>query len=182
MNFTELANLEKEIYQNQSKNLIGIVTPSEKIIVCLGEYQKPSLSNWGKSLDYFVLTDFRILANNNYMNFSNIMLDNITSVDIRNFFTGSELIIRVSESARMSLGKSGNVLPRDFTDSNYIKWLAGEINKYVSEANIRLRSQPVITNQGDGLVDQLQRLASLYNSGAITQSEYQKAKDKLLSS
>jgi hypothetical protein len=192
MTFTELVNLEKGIYKNQSKNLQGIVTSVEKVVVCLGELQKSSFFKLANPLGYFVLTDFRVLAYDG--GFTNVMLDKIVKIEVRSLILAAELLIALPEYSSEPVGQISysanginycNVLPLQ-SDIAYVNRLAGEMNKYISEAKIRLRSNTITVNttqQGiNNIAGQLETLASLYNSGAITQSEYNKAKEKLLSS
>jgi hypothetical protein len=189
MTFIELDSLEKETNKNKSKNLIGLVTPSEKVIICLGENKKVL---WSDLVNFFVLTDYRLLAN--LMGFTNVMLDKIVNVKNRRTLDGHQVYIGLSENSVETEGGAAfteNGISYHLVywtkdkDDAYIKWLTDELNKSISEAKIRLRSSTVnvkIAQQDvNDIAGQLERLASLYNSGAITQSEYNKAKEKLLS-
>jgi hypothetical protein len=188
MTFTELANLEKETNKNKSHNLKGIVTPSEKIIICLGELRK---ALWSKVLIIFVLTDYRLLAN--LIGFTNVMLDKIVNVKNKSTNDGYQVYIGLSENSVETEGgatftENGInyhlVYWTKNKDDAHIKWLTDELNKSISEAKIRLRTNTInvkITQDVNDIAGQLERLASLYNSGAITQSEYNKSKEKLLS-
>ena len=184
MTLTELDNLEREINKNRSANLRGLITSAEKVIVCLGDFKKASLLNWGDSITYFILTDYRLISN--CLGFTNVMLDKIVNME-NGWLVG--LQIGLQENSAESVGaishsKRGlnyyTVLMT--TDADYVNKLIGLMNKYISESKIRLRSNTVNIKQDENdIAGQLEKLASLFKSGAITQSEYNKAKEKLLS-
>ncbi len=188
MTFAELDRLEKETCKKQSKNLSGIITSEENVIVCLGEYKRVL---WYDTVSYFVLTDFRVLAD--CIGFVNIMLDKIVRVENKRNLDGHTLYVGLPEYSAEPVGGAAfsengvNYYRVYFTksDAAYSKWLTDELNKRISEAKIRLRSNTVnvkIAGQDENsIAGQLEKLASLYHSGAITQSEYNKAKEKLLS-
>jgi len=185
MTLAELDRLERETNKDKSKNLKGIVTPAEKIIVCLGETRKANILKLNYSMNYFILTDYRIV--DEFAGFTNIMLDKIATVELKSFI-GSELYVGIPQNSteivsNITYANNGirfhRVVPT-ITDKAYIKWLADELNKYISESKIRLRSNTTPNNDND-IAGQLEKLTFLYQSGSITQAEYKKAKDKLLS-
>lgn len=185
--FTELDSLEKEINKNKSRNLRGIVTTSENIIVCLYENKKIL---WYDNVDYFVLSNYRLLVD--YLGFKNILLDQIIDVKNTRTIDGYHIYIGLPKYSTEVVGEAALVEKEikyylvyfEKSDVTQVTWLTKELIKRVSEAKVRLRSTElnikVESNDKNDIVDQLSKLTSLYKSGSLTEEEYNKAKEKIL--
>ena len=183
----ELDLLDREYAQKNKRNngnLRNLIGDHEKIIFCYHQLASiPNRSGFGAKLDilFYILTDIKLIFTSYASNPVYLMKIN----DITNVMINTPGFLR-SGSMWIGYGNGKTPFIEDFNDTDFLQGISDAIKK--AKANLDVRSHsatinintPKISSQ-ESIAEQLVKLADLHKSGVLTDDEFKRAKERVLS-
>jgi len=192
----ELIQLEED-YSRKNKrpsgNIRNRITNREKILFCYYEITK----QWGfgifPELVFYILTDLKLVASETGTGFTiryiDITLDKIKGIQIipkKTLIVSSGVVI--TGYLRFYTMYDHNIdtiyLFRDLKDGNFLQEIGSSIIQAKANLEFNLRSSNISKPSpfnSNSMVEQLEKLVELYKSGVLSDDEYKRAKERVIS-
>jgi hypothetical protein len=177
---TTLEELDRLEYQysrrknRPSRNLRNQIGDQEKVIFCYYEIREEGIA-------IYILTDTQLIFSSiNPILLNEIALNRVKSVTVNyagRFGSGGLRVYFDNRSDTMFYG---------IKNRNFLERISGINMKAKAHYDIRFRSpaitmnEPVMPNQSS-MTEQLEKLSELHKTGALTDEEYKRAKERVLS-
>jgi hypothetical protein len=176
----ELDQLEKQ-YSPKNKrpswNLRNRIGDDEKILFCYYEIREQDIL-------FYVLTDIKLIVTwngspRNLWEYQLNEVNNIVPNPSLGIFSSGGIVIHSKNTPPVTVF-DGN------KDRDFLQSISGSIQKAKANLDVRLRSSTININtpktqNQDSIPEQFAKLADLYKSGVLTDDEFKRAKEKVLS-
>lgn len=175
LTFDEINRIEDEYARKNKHKSYGLqnhIGDREKIIACY--YVQ------NKNFDFCVLTDLKLLFNPfaSTNKFFEVKLSEISQLQVNS--TGF-----LGQGGIKVCFKNSSWNPCDIfmgiKDAVFLEGLTGAIQKAIANLDVRRQSAAININATqNNIADQLAKLADLYNAKVLTEDEYKRAKERVL--
>ena len=176
----ELNRLEQQYAQKNKRaswNLQNRIGDDETILFCYYEIRREDVL-------FYILTNIKLIVTWNGMP-SNVWeykltdINNVVPNHSLGMFSSGGIILHNKITASVSIF-DGN------KDLNFLQNVSGIIQKAKANLDVRLRSSTININapetlSQDSIAEQFVKLADLHKSGVLTDDEFKRAKEKVLS-